>query len=158
MNNIMVCVEGVAGKSRIPNVICSTVSTILSYVHGQGLLMGLKTQKRFDLYKWWAHTHFPLCFEFSFSYNICAINNNFKSILHTECIIMWHKYKQISFITCQPSINHLENSKLGCLSAVTYLPLSPSKGTRSSCKIPLILCSKCPGPNLMDSTRPAPGA
>lgn len=36
---------------------------------------------------------------------------------------MWHKYKQISFITCQPSINHLENSKLGRLSGVTYLCL-----------------------------------
>lgn len=65
----------------------------------------------------------PCVFEFSFCYNICVINNNFKSILYTECIIMWHKYKQISFITCQPSINHLENSKLGHLSGVTYLCL-----------------------------------
>lgn len=158
MSNLMMCVEWAAGKRRITKWCLQYGVNHTVIDTWTGTLNEQKTQKRFDLYKWWAHTHYSLCFEFSFCYNICVINNNFKSILYTEYIIMWHKYKQISFITCQPSINHLENSKLGRLSGVTYLPLSPSEGTRYRCKTPLIICSECPGPSLMDSTLPAPGA
>lgn len=132
----MMCVEGEAGESRTPRDINSMVPTILLWVCGQGPSKepSQKLYKKFDFYKWWTSTHFSLCLQFLLYY-LCEINNHSRAY-YKEYIIMWHKYKQISFITYQPSISHLENSELGCLSGVTHLPLSTSKGTMSSGKVP----------------------